>query len=101
LSSPLIGGNPQLLADLAIRRSIPTISLFPDIAREGGLLAYGPDIQGLYRQAGVMAPRSHKVAELPAERPTRFLLVANLRTAKLLGISLPPSLLAVADEVIE
>jgi putative ABC transport system substrate-binding protein len=55
LSSPLIGGNPQLVADLAIRRNIPTISLFPDIAREGGLLAYGPDIQGLYRQAGAMA----------------------------------------------
>ena len=54
LSSPLFGGNPQLLADLALRRHVPTISLFPDIAREGGLLAYGPDIQGLYRQAGAM-----------------------------------------------
>ena len=46
LSSPLFGGNPQLVADLAIRGNMPTISLFPDIAREGGLLAYGPDIQG-------------------------------------------------------
>ena len=55
LSSPLFGGNPQLIADLAIRKTIPTILLFPDIAREGGLLAYGADIQGLYRQAGVMA----------------------------------------------
>jgi putative tryptophan/tyrosine transport system substrate-binding protein len=104
LSSPLIGGNPQLVADLAIRRNIPTISLFPDIAREGGLLAYGPDIQGLYRQAGTMAGKilhGAKVAELPAERPTRFLLVANLRTAKLLGIALPTSILLRADEVIE
>ena len=104
LSSPLFGGNPQLVADLAIRRNMPTISLFPDIAREGGLLAYGPDIQGLYRQAGAMARkvlRGAKPEELPAERPTRFQLIANLNTAKKLGLELPPMLLARADEVIE
>ena len=104
LSSPLFGGNPQLVADLAMRRNVPTISLFPDIAREGGLLAYGPDIEALYRQAAGMARKvlhGAKVAELPAERPTRFQLVANLRTAKLFGITLPPSILARADEVIE
>jgi putative ABC transport system substrate-binding protein len=104
LSSPLIGGNPQLIADLAIRRNIPIISLFPDIAREGGLLAYGPDIQALYRQAGAVARRvlnGAKVSEFPAERPTRFQLVANLKTARLLGITLPPSILVRADEVIE
>jgi putative ABC transport system substrate-binding protein len=104
LSSPLIGGNPQLVADLAIRRNIPTISLFPDIAREGGLLAYGPDIQALYRQAGAVARKilnGAKVVELPAERPTRFQLVANLKTARLFGITLPPSILVRADEVIE
>jgi putative ABC transport system substrate-binding protein len=104
LSSPLIGGNPQLVADLAIRRTIPTISLFPDIAREGGLLAYGPEIQALYRQAAGMARKvlnGAKVAELPVERPTRFQLVINLRTAKALGLTVPPTLLATADEVIE
>jgi putative ABC transport system substrate-binding protein len=104
LSSPVFGGNPQMVADLAIRRTVPTISLFPDIAREGGLLAYGPDIQALYRQAAGMARKvlhGAKVAELPAERPTRFQLVANLRTAKLFGITLPPSILLRADEVIE
>ena len=104
LSSPLIGGNSQMVADLAIRRNVPTISLFPDFAREGGLLAYGPDIQGLYRQAAAMARKvlhGAKPAELPAERPTRFQLVANLRTAKLFGITLPPSILLRADEVIE
>jgi putative tryptophan/tyrosine transport system substrate-binding protein len=104
LSSPLFGGNPQLVADLAMRRNVPTISLFPDIAREGGLLAYGPDIEALYRQAAGMARKvlhGAKVAELPAERPTRFQLVANLRTAKLFGITLPPSILLRADEVIE
>ena len=104
LSSPLFGGNPQFIADLAIRRSIPTISLFPDVAREGGLLAYGPDIQALYRQAGTIARKvlnGAKAAELPAERPTRFQLVANLKTARLFGITLPPSILARADEVVE
>ena len=76
----------------------------PRFAREGGLLAYGPDIQGLYRQAAAMARKvlhGAKPAELPAERPTRFQLVANLRTAKLFGITLPPSILLRADEVIE
>ena len=104
LSSPLFGGNPQMVADLAIKRNVPTISLFPDIAREGGLLAYGPDIQGLYRQAGAMARKvldGAKPAETPAERPTRFQLVANLRTAKRLGITLPTSILLRADETIE
>jgi ABC-type uncharacterized transport system substrate-binding protein len=104
LSSPLVAGNPQLIADLAIRRNLPTISLFPEIARAGGLLGYGPDIQDLFRQVGGMARKvllGAKVAELPAERPTRFQLVANLRTAKLFGITLPPSILARADEVIE
>ena len=82
LSSPLFGGNPQMIADLAVRRTVPTISLFPDIAREGGLLAYGPEIEALYRQAAGMASKvldGARVAELPAERPTRFQLVANLR----------------------
>jgi len=55
LSSPLIAGNPQLIADLAIRRNLPTISLFPEIARAGGLIGYGPVIQDLFRQVGGMA----------------------------------------------
>jgi ABC-type uncharacterized transport system substrate-binding protein len=104
LSSPLISGSQQLIADLGVRRNIPTISLFPDIAREGGLLAYGPDLQDLFRQAGAMVRKvlqGAKVAELPAQRPTRFQLVANLKTAKLIGVALPSSILLRADEVIE
>ena len=104
LSSPLIAGSPQMIADLAMRRNIPTIALFPEIARAGGLLAYGPDIQDLFCQIGAMTRKvlyGANVAELPAERPTRFQLVANLRTARLLGITLPPSILLRADEVIE
>ena len=104
LSSPLIAGNPQLVADLTIRRNIPTISLFPDIARGGGLLGYGPELQDLYRQVGAMTRKilqGAKVAELPVERPTRFHLVANLKTAKALGLTMPTALLVRADEVIE
>src|SRR6516165_11753842 len=104
LSSPLIAGNPQLIADPTIRRNIPTISLFPDIARGGGLLGYGPELQDLYRQVGAMARKilqGAKLAELPVERPTRFHLVANLKTARLIGVTLPPSILLRADEVIE
>ena len=104
LSSPLFGGNPQVVADLATRKGVPTISLFPDVAREGGLLAYGPDIQDLYRQAAGMARKvlnGTKPAEMPAERPTRFQLVATLKAAKAIGIELPTSILLRADEVIE
>jgi len=104
LSAPMFSGNPQLVADLALRQKMPTISLFPDIARAGGLLAYGPDLQALFRQAGGMTRKvlqGAKVAELPVERPTRSQLVANLRTAKAFGITLPPSILLRADEVIE
>ena len=104
LSSPLFGGNPQLVAGLAARKRVPTISLLPDIAREGGLLAYGPDIQGVYRQAGGMVRKvlhGTNPAEIPAERPTRFELIVNLKTAKALELEVPPTLLARADEVIE
>ena len=104
LSSPLFGGNPQLVAGIAARKKVPTISLLPDIAREGGLLAYGPDIQGVYRQAGGMVRKvlqGTNPAEMPAERPTRFELIANLKTAKALGLDIPATLLARADEVIE
>jgi putative tryptophan/tyrosine transport system substrate-binding protein len=104
LSSPLFGGNPQILADLAVRRRLPTISVFPDVAREGGLLSYGPEIQDLYRQAADMARkviRGAAVAETPVERPTRYLLIVNVKTAKIFGITLPPSVLLRADEVIE
>ena len=104
LSSPLFGGNPQVVADLATRKGVPTISLFPDVAREGGLLAYGPDIQDLYHQAAGMARKvlnGTKPAEMPAERPTRFQLVATLKAAKAIGIELPTSILLRADEVIE
>jgi putative ABC transport system substrate-binding protein len=104
LSSPLISPNVQILAELALRHRLPAITLFPDFARTGGLLAYGPNLLGLYRLAGIVGGkvlRGANPAELPIERPTKFELVLNLRTADALGLSISASLLLRADEVIE
>lgn len=104
LSSPLFGTRPQLLADLTLRHRLPTVTLFPDFARAGGLMAYGPNILDTYRPLGVQLAkilRGEKAGNLPVERPTKFELVVNLKTAKLLGISVPTPVLLRADEVIE
>ena len=104
LSSPLIGGNPQLVADLAIRRTIPTISLFPDIAREGGLLAYGPNVADNYRRAATYVDKilkGAKPADLPVEQPMLFDFVINLKTAQALGLTVPQHVLLQATEVVQ
>jgi putative tryptophan/tyrosine transport system substrate-binding protein len=104
LSSPLIGANAQPLAELAVHHRLPAVTLFPDFARAGGLLAYGVNLLDMYRQTGVMVGKilqGRKPAELPIERPTKFELVLNLRAAKRLSMEIPTSLLLRADEVIE
>ena len=103
LSSPLFGGNPQLLADLAIQSGLPSINIFPQFAQSGGLLGYGPDLRTLFMQAGVLVRKAlmgNTVAELPIERPTKYVLVINLKTAQALGLTIPQSILLRADEVI-
>jgi putative ABC transport system substrate-binding protein len=83
----------------AHRRSLPS-----DFAQKGGLIAYGPDLLALYPQASVMTRKllqGASAADLPIERPTRFKLIANLKTASALGLTLPTSILLSADEVIE
>ena len=104
LSSVLIGANTNLLAELALTQKLPAVTLFTDFARNGGLMAYGPNLLAHYRQTGVMAAKilsgAHP-AELPIEAPTRFEFVLNLKTASLLGLLVPPSILLRADEVIE
>jgi putative tryptophan/tyrosine transport system substrate-binding protein len=100
----LISANVQMLAELSVGHRIPAITLFPDFARTGGLLAYGPNLLGLYRRVGVLAGnvlRGANPADLPIERPTKFELVLNLRSADAMAISIPASLLLRADEVIE
>jgi putative ABC transport system substrate-binding protein len=104
LSSPLAGGNTKLFAELATQHRLPAITLFTDFARDGGLMAYGPNILGFTRQQGVIAARvlrGAKPADLPIETPTKFQFSLNLNAAKLLGITVPASLLLRADEVIE
>jgi putative ABC transport system substrate-binding protein len=104
LSSPVISANVRKEAELAILHNLPVITLFPDFARAGGLMAYGPNLLGAIRDAGGMIAKvlqGGKPADLPIQRPTKFELVINLKTAKALGLTLPPTLVALADEVIE
>lgn len=104
LSSPLIPGNVQMLSELALRHRIAAVTLFPDFARVGGLLAYGPNLLDLIRQVGVMSGKiiqGSKPGDLPIERPSKFELVLNLKTAKALSLNVAPGLLLRADEVIE
>jgi putative ABC transport system substrate-binding protein len=104
LSSPIIGSNAKLLAELTAKQRVPTVTLFPEFAQMGGLIAYGPDLQSLFRQAAVLTRKvleGAATAELPIQRPERFRLVANVKTAREIGLSLPGSILVRADEVIE
>jgi putative tryptophan/tyrosine transport system substrate-binding protein len=104
LSSPLFGGNPQLLADLALQNRLPAINIYPDFAQRGGLIGYGPELQNLFMQSGILVRKvlqGNPIADLPVERPTRFKLVANLVTARAFGLTMPTSILLSADEVIE
>jgi putative ABC transport system substrate-binding protein len=89
---------------MALKNRLPSIASLREFAEAGLLLGYGPDFQPLYRGAAVFIDKifkGAKPAELPVERPTKFELVINLKTAKALGVIMPPTLLARADEVIE
>jgi putative ABC transport system substrate-binding protein len=105
LGSPLFtGGAAKPIADAALRTRLPAVSLFQTIANAGGLLAYGPNVPDLYRRQGHLVAkilRGAKPGDLPIERPTRFELTVNARTAKRLGLTIPPDVLGRADRVIE
>ena len=104
LPSGLMSANRELIAGLALRHSVPTIYPYSYFAWSGGLISYGTDALDLYRRAAVYVDRILKgenPANLPVQAPTKFELVINLKTAKVLGLAVPPTLLARADELIE
>ena len=104
LSSPLFSIHSKQIAELTLKHRLPAISFVPSFARAGGLMAYGPNLEALYRDVGVMAGKvlkGTKPANLPAQRPSRFELVVNLQAAKALNLTIPNLVVARADEVIE
>jgi putative ABC transport system substrate-binding protein len=104
LPSAPVTAKIQLIIESTARNRVPAIYPFGSHAKQGGLAAYGVELNELFRRAAVYVDRILKGAEpanLPVQAPTRFELIINLKTAKALGLSIPQSLLATADEVIE
>jgi putative ABC transport system substrate-binding protein len=103
LSSPVFNTYRRQLVELAAKHRLPAIMPFPLFGEDGGLLAYGPDQIELYRQGGAMVGkilRGARPETLPVERPSRFVLVVNERTARSPGLTIPQSILIQADRVI-
>jgi putative tryptophan/tyrosine transport system substrate-binding protein len=105
LASPLLFAQRRLILERTVALHLPAIYQWPETAEEGGLAAYGPRIVQLFRDVLarqlVTLLRGTDPADLPVAQPTKFELVINLKTAKALGLTIPQSILARADEVID
>jgi ABC-type uncharacterized transport system substrate-binding protein len=104
IGDPMFGTHRRRLIDLSAKRGLPAIYSTREYVIDGGLVSYGTNLDDLYRPAAVYVDKSlkgAKPADLPVEQPTKYELVINLKTAKALGLTIPPSLLARADQVIE
>ena len=100
----LFVGNRALLIDLATKRRLPGMFVFSLYPRAGGLMSYGANAEDLYRRAAEYMDRilrGAKPSDLPVERPTKFEFTINLKTAKALGLTIPPTVILQADHVIE
>jgi putative ABC transport system substrate-binding protein len=103
-ASPLTLLHRELIISLAVRHQLPTVYPLRFFVADGGLISYGPNTIDPYRRAAVYVDRilkGEKPADLPVQAPTKYELVVNIKTAKALGLDVPPTLLARADEVIE
>jgi len=96
--------NRKRVFDYAASHRLPAIYEYDPLVREGGLMSYGPDLRESFDRAAAMVDRifkGAKPADLPFEQPTRYLFVLNLKTAKSIGLEIPPTVLALADDVVE
>jgi ABC-type uncharacterized transport system substrate-binding protein len=104
LGGPVLASNRAQLVELAVKSRLPTIYWRPDIVEAGGLMSYATSIADLDRRAATYVDKilkGAKPADLPVEQPTKFELVINLKTAKQIGLVIPPNVLARADRVIK
>ena len=104
MTTPVFYNARGRLVDLAVKNRLPTVFSMSDFVHDGGLMSYGPDARDLFRRAAIYVDKILKgvrPADLPVEQPTKFELVINLKTAKALGLTISPSLLQRADQVIE